>query len=143
MWFRGLLFDSSAFFLMLCTLLVGGVFIAAALCDVVLKRLANANWTMPTALFPFTIAVMMDPIGYILRGWNYPEGRMGNLVLAIMLLAFAGSFALLLYSRSLSRRDSGPGMRILKIGTNTLIVVALFGFLGIIAGLAEIVSRPT
>jgi hypothetical protein len=52
-----------------------------------------------------------------------------------MLFAIAGSFASLLVTLVLVRQNSGPGTRVVTIGSKILLVLALLGFVGIIVGL--------
>jgi hypothetical protein len=136
----GLGFALAALFSTVSTVGLGGVFVGLAWAQVVEMRAASAHWRTPVALYTFTAAVLVDIIGFIavavipLR-LRYREIIGVALFRVVWSSSLMVSFIFLIACMVLVRRESGPGIRIMRIGAKILLVTSLLGLIGIIAWL--------
>jgi len=146
----GLGFVLAALFSMASTIGLGGVFVVMAWVQVLEMRAANGRCRVPAALYAFTASVCVDLlvfIGIIIASCNsvaisrnFPDlldYKLFGVILvdAVWFFSLVVSFCFLIVSIVLVRRESGPGIRIMKIGSRILFITSLLGLIGIIAWL--------
>jgi hypothetical protein len=130
-------------FVTTCTIGLGGIFVLIAWRDAVYDRRKNARWKVPAALHTFSASVYLVLIGYFLLWLTAPtlqERSIRNISLAaiVYLFVLVASFALVVISMVLLRRDSRPDQGIVLAGSRVLFVVDVLGFIEIIMGLRRI-----
>jgi hypothetical protein len=125
--------------------LVGCYFATASWCIVLLSwpdvasvQAANGQGKIPKALYPFTISALLN-MASVLCGFTIahdpPDGRPGMwLKPYIFPLFMAAAPGFLVVSLIVGRRDSWPGKRHLKVGSITLLVIAVLGSIWLCAG---------
>ena len=136
---EGLYFAIPAEFISFSTIGLGALFVLRALFIVFSDRIKGKQWRVPIALIPFTASVVaaftglvaLDPICYHLQRSEVLDS---NLVAFVWSCFLVGSFALVLVSVVLVRRDFGPAKQTVQMGSITLLTVNLLGLLLFILG---------
>jgi len=136
---EGLNFAIPAEFISFSTIGLGTLFVLRALFIVLSDRIKGRQWRVPIALIPFTASVGVAFIGLVALK-HIPYEQLDSKILGWNLVSFVwscfliGSLAFVLLSVVLVRWDSGPAKHIVQMGSITLLVVAVLGFIMLAAG---------
>lgn len=128
MW-SGFTFGVPAFFITAFTNLLGGILLVSAWVKFTSERSPDGKRSVPAALNMFTAAVFLDWIGIIFF-LLAPEG-LQEIVWSLFLVS---SFAFVIACVALVRRGSWPGRRIVQVGSVSLLVVNVLGFIVFLIG---------
>lgn len=138
----GLGFVLAALFSTVSTIGLGGVFVAIAWVKVLEMRTASAQWSIPVALYALSASVLVDPIGVFVDLRFFPLDLLPSremfgifLFYVVWSLTLIVSFSFLIACMVLVRRESGPGIRVMQIGSRVLFFTSLLGLIGIIVWL--------
>ena len=106
--------------------------------DVASVQAANGQGKIPKALYAFTISALLN-MASVFCGFtiahDLPDGRPGMWLKEYGVPLFmAAAFGFLVVSLIVGRQDSWPGKRHLKVGSITLLVIAVLGFIWLCAG---------
>jgi hypothetical protein len=136
---EGLNFAIPAEFVSFSTIGLGTLFVLRALFIVLFDRIKGKQWSGPIALIPFTASVVVAFIGLVALE-HIPYELLDSKILGLNLVSFVwscfliGSLAFALLIVVLLRWDSGPAKHTVEVGSITLLVVAVLGFIMFAAG---------
>ena len=135
---EGLNFAIPAEFVSFSTIGLGTLFVLRTLFIVLRDRIKGKQWRVPIALIPFTASVGVAFIGLVALKY-IPHDLLGSKILGWNLVSFVwscflvGSSAFVLLSVVLVRKDSGPAKHTVRMGSITLLVIAVLGFIWYVA----------
>jgi hypothetical protein len=135
---EGFNFGVPATFVTYLTIGLGTLFVLRALFIIIRDRIKGKQWRVPAALIPFTASVGIEFIGTVVLS-RIPYHLLQSRILGWNLVSFVwssfliGSFAFVLLSVVLVRWDSGPAKHTVQMGSTTLLVVAVLGFIWYVA----------
>jgi hypothetical protein len=136
---EGLNFAIPAEFVSFSTIGLGTLFVLRTLFIVLRDRIRGKQWRVPAALIPFTASVGIAFIGLVVLS-HLPYEMTGrevflgwNLVSFVWTCFLIGSFAFALLSIVVVRWDSGPAKHTVRMGSITLLVLAVLGFMWYVA----------
>jgi hypothetical protein len=127
----GFAFGVPTTFISLSSVVMGAIFLTAALIDLSRKRRSGVHRRIPKALYTFAAAVILD---MALMGW-LGSGPFESLFIqskSFPSLLIAGSCSLLIITVLLLRTKSGPGINPLRSGVWVLMVIAGLGIIWLI-----------
>jgi len=142
MWFAGLAVGLPELFIAVVSIFVGVPTVLIAWVDIINERVTANNWRIPTALHAFTASVLMY-LASLFSSRIIPSELLHDSTAGVRSVQYVMAcfiicgFIFLIISMVLVRRNSGPGTRVLKIGSKVLVVIALLGFIGIIGCLPQ------
>ncbi len=116
------------------TAAIGAPFVAMVWFGIAFEPPNHWQWKMPTALYTFAVASFIDLIAYILF-LNFPAVVPGfgavplDLPLRMWIFLMIVGFVFLLITALFLFRFSGPGKRVLMVGSGILFTVNLIGFI--------------
>ena len=115
-------------------ILVGAIFVVGAWGQIVGARFKGADKTVPTALYPFTLSVMVFPA---LLGWLVSRPKFGGpsteLRDGVSFVSFVCSFVLLIVTTHFLRRNGGRP-KIVATGCKALLAItSIYLFLFVLA----------
>jgi hypothetical protein len=111
-----------------------GAFLIAALLDVLRQAGSRVGWNMPTAFYVLTSAVLMDMLA-LARLWAGPTDLLYSRSNYGSPIFLGAGFVFIITNVILVRKRSGPGTGIIWAGSKALLIIAVFGFIGIILAL--------
>lgn len=136
MGFDWIIYRLASSLLMLSTAVVGGMFVLWAWVDVVVSRWRTKNgWKIPTALYPFSILVVWDSTAFAYLGSAAVRQLPAQESEALCLFLVVASFVFLLAAAIIVRRNSGPGKRLVAVGSKILVVISIVCFVIMILGI--------
>jgi hypothetical protein len=135
MGYNGFLFYFSCGLLMLGTILFGGILILVAWIAAARNATSISEWKGPSALLPLTMSVALYLVLFVCLSVMPSTHRFAVVKSFLMLFTVIASVTSLLFSMLRLRWDSGPGTKLLSIGTKLLLVFTLICFVGIAIGL--------
>lgn len=126
---------------MLSTLVIGGMFVPSSWLEVIeSKRSADGSSKIPTALYPSSMLVAWDLIAFIyLDSDAVMQLHVWRVVIWLSVLTI--SLCFLASTRFLVRRNSGPGTRMVSLGSKILVMISIPCVLLMILGLPGLLQR--
>jgi len=128
MWFESFQILIPALFVTQFTIALGTPFLMWAWGEVIHERITKARWKIPTAVYLLTIAVLLDAVGEDSLHAP-PNSWLDSPSNHICLWLMIGSFSALCLSLVLARKNSGPGVLAVRIGSCVLLVISVLGFI--------------
>lgn len=121
------------------TVYLGCLLVILAWIESLAVRVAYSNWRIPTALYTFTASTCLVLIGLAILSkipYEMHERAIHGMQLpqCVWSALLVGSFVLVIASLVLSRRDSGPGLIIVRAGCAILIVLDVVSFIALDGG---------
>jgi hypothetical protein len=136
MGFDWMILGFAASFLMVGCGALGGIFVVWAWADVVdSKWRANKKWNIPTALYPFTISIVLDWVAFTYLDSAAVRHVPEEQVTVFLFLFVFANFAFLFVTAVMVRRNSGPGTRLIAVGSKILVVVSIVCLVVMILGI--------
>jgi hypothetical protein len=136
MWMEVLKIDIPGFFVTAATAFLGAPFLLIVWFGIAFEPPNHWQWKMPAALYAFAGATFSDSIGYLLL-LNCPSAWYGlpqeTTLRMIWVFTMIVGFVFVLVTCVLLLRYSGPGKRVLTVGSIILFVINLIGFMGYVA----------
>jgi ABC-type Na+ efflux pump permease subunit len=113
--------------------LLGFPFVLIAWIDVTSAQVKNANGRIPTALYAFTVSVLLDMMGVVCGftiAHDLPDDRPGMwLKGCVFPLVLVAALIFLIISMVLLHRDSWREKKDLQLGSKALFIIAVLGFI--------------
>jgi hypothetical protein len=120
-------------FIAICSSLLGFPFLLVAWTYVASPQGKNARGRIPTALYAFTVSVLLNMIGVVFGftiAHDLPDDRPGMwLKECAFPLFLVAAFVFLIISMVLMHRDSWQGKKNLQVGSKGLFIIAMLGFI--------------
>jgi len=124
---------------MISTVVIGGIFVLWSWVDVVGDNWSTKKgWKIPTALYPFSMLVVWNSIAFMFLGSATMRRISGGQDAALCLILAGTGFAFLWATRVLVRRNSGPGTKLVALGSKILVVTSTVCFVFMILGIPDL-----
>ncbi len=136
MWAQVLSIDIPGLFVTVATAFLGGPFVLIVWLGIAFEPPNHWRWKMPAALYALAAASFSGSIGYVIF-LNCPPAWYGlpqeNVLRMIWVYTMIAGFVSVLANGALLLKYSGPGKRVLTIGSIVLFIVNLIGFMGYVS----------